>query len=109
MVVQKACTHSLCVHGAFESGGIMQRTSWKLCPLRDVCYEAFFDNAPAFAVPREVNAGKDIHTIEWCLTQAVSLSHSWTVTNCQPPYRREHLQSPASRLSFESTSRPHHG
>ena len=69
----------------------------------------FFDIAPAFAVPRVVNAGKDIHTIEWCLSQAVSLSHSWTVTNCQPPYRREHLQSPASRLSFESTSRPHHG
>ena len=69
----------------------------------------FFDIAPAFAVPRVVNAGKDIHAIEWCLSQAVSLSHSWTVTNCQPPYRREHLQSPASRLSFESTSRPHHG
>ena len=68
-----------------------------------------FDIAPAFAVPRVVNAGKDIHAIEWCLSQAVSLSHSWTVTNCQPPYRREHLQSPASRLSFESTSRPHHG
>ena len=71
--------------------------------------EDFFEIAAAFAVPRVVNAGKDIHTIAWCLSQAVSLSHSWTVTNCQPPYRREHLQSPASRLSFESTSRPHHG
>ena len=27
----------------------------------------------------------------------------------QPPYRRGHLHSPVSRLSFKSSSRPHHG
>ena len=35
-----ALIHCACVHGAFESWAIMQRTSWKLCPLRDVSYEA---------------------------------------------------------------------